>query len=220
MDPGLAFGLSADHRRALAPALRARVIRADPGDWSLPVFDPAKTLGLLVLDGLVGRRIRVGPGVALELIGDGELLRPWPAVDEQAPISTQLEWQMLAPTRLAVLDERVTSVLGRRPELLIAVADHLARRIHSVSHQLAISHLGRVEDRLLGSLWQIAGVSGRVTPNGVRIPFRLTHEILAEVVGARRPSVTVAMQELARRGEVVRNPQGEYVLSQQPAAAA
>jgi hypothetical protein len=34
----------------------------------------------------------------------------------------------------------------------------------------------------------------KVTPGGIRVPFRLTHEMLAEIDRARGPSVTVALE--------------------------
>jgi hypothetical protein len=34
---------------------------------------------------------------------------------------------------------------------------------------------------------------GRVTPEGVRIPLRLRHHMLAELVAVRRPSATAAL---------------------------
>lgn len=54
---------------------------------------------------------------------------------------------------------------------------------------------------------------GRVTPQGVCIPFHLTHEVLGEIIGARRPSVSVAMASLQRRNEIARRSDGCYVLT-------
>ena len=38
--------------------------------------------------------------------------------------------------------------------------------------------------------------------DGVALPLRLTHAVLADLVAARRPTVTTAVAELARRGQV------------------
>jgi CRP/FNR family cyclic AMP-dependent transcriptional regulator len=81
---------------------------------------------------------------------------------------------------------------------------------------MAISHLAKVEDKLLVALWHLASTWGRVTPQGVYVPLALTHTVLGEVVGAYRPSVTVAMQRLHDRGEVTRTSEGGYLLTGDP----
>ena len=52
--------------------------------------------------------------------------------------------------------------------------------------------------------WHLSERWGRVTAEGVRLELPLTHEVLAELVGAQRPTVTTALSRLARRGELVR----------------
>ena len=69
---------------------------------------------------------------------------------------------------------------------------------------MAIAHHPRVDARLLHLLWQLADRWGRVTPQGVSIPLRLTHELLADLVAAQRPSVTLSLQQLERQGEITR----------------
>ena len=76
-EPDLGDGLSPEDRAAATNSLRARVIPAGRPRWTPPSFDPATTYGLLVLDGLLGRRIRVGRAVGTELLGAGDILRPW-----------------------------------------------------------------------------------------------------------------------------------------------
>ncbi|HSC02450.1 MAG TPA: helix-turn-helix domain-containing protein, partial [Solirubrobacteraceae bacterium] len=53
---------------------------------------------------------------------------------------------------------------------------------------------------------------GTVTPEGVRLDVRLTHELLAAVTGARRPSVTTALRRLAEHGQVRSLPRSRWLL--------
>ena len=46
-------------------------------------------------------------------------------------------------------------------------------------------------------LWELAMRWGTVSRDGIRLPIRLTHATLAELVAARRPTVTKALGELA-----------------------
>ena len=64
---------------------------------------------------------------------------------------------------------------------------------------VAIALEPRVERRLLLKIRQLADRWGRVTPRGVRLDLRLTHQELADMVGAVRESVTVALGSLAKQ---------------------
>lgn len=101
---------------------------------------------------------------------------------------------------------------------MVSFSARLLRRLHHAHHLMAISRLRRVEDRLLATLWHLAGIWGHVTPEGVHLPLRLTHRVLGEIVGAYRPSVTVAMQRLQDRGDLLRTPSG-YLLSGDPSGS-
>ena len=48
------------------------------------------------------------------------------------------------------------------------------------------------------------------------LPFRLSHQTLADLIGARRPTVTVALRELAERELVRRGESGEWILAGSP----
>lgn len=216
-DPELAQGLSPEDRGVAAELFRAEVISVHRPRWQPPDYDPATTYGLLVLDGLMGRRVRVGNAVATELLGSGDILRPWDEPTLWGMIPPELDWRVFRPTRLAVLDERITGMIGRRRELVIAFSGRLLRRARSIAYLMAISHLTRVEGRLIATLWHIASGWGRVTPEGVTVPFRLTHEVLGEILGAQRPSVTIAMARLEQRQQVKRNRDGGYLLIGDPA---
>jgi CRP/FNR family transcriptional regulator, cyclic AMP receptor protein len=216
-DPELAQGLSPDHRRAATALFRAKVISVHRPRWQPPDYEPTTTYGLLVLEGLMGRRVRVGKAVATELLGAGDILRPWDEPTLWGMIPPELDWRIFRPARLAVLDERITALIGRRHELVINFSGRLLRRARSIAYLTAISHLNRVEDRLIATLWHIASSWGRVGPEGVSIPFRLTHEVLGEILGAQRPSVTIAVQRLQHRQQMKRTRGGGYLLIGDPA---
>jgi CRP-like cAMP-binding protein len=61
-------------------------------------------------------------------------------------------------------------------------------------------------------LWHLAARWGRVRSDGTVLRLRLTHTVLANLVAARRPTVTTALSELTRRG-LVRTGGEDWVLS-------
>ncbi len=214
-DPELAQSLPPEQRSILAGRLRARCERLGRGPWKPQELGPT-SYGLLVLDGLLARRVRIGRGASAELLGAGDILRPWDNGEDWNLPAMDVAWTVLHEGRVAVLDEGVTRAIGAHPELMVALASRLLHRSRSAARMAAITHITRVDERLLAWLWHVAERWGQVTPHGVRIPFRLTHELMAEAVGAQRPSVTVAIRQLAERDEAVRERGGSYVLTGEP----
>ena len=92
------------------------------------------------------------------------------------------------------------------------------QRTHWLAFHLAVCGLRRVDDRLLSVLWHFADRWGTVTPEGVRLDLRLTHQVLAAVTGARRPSVTTALKRLADQKRVHPLPRSRWLLLGNPPA--
>ena len=219
VDPDL--GADMDDERAMSA--RAHAIAAietfAPGVWpasSLDIIDPRGALGLLVVDGLLSRDVAVGSASFTELIGEGEILRPWDmgvgAPSEQPSVT----WHVMVTARLAILDRRFVSRTARWPELSTALLGRAIKRSRALAVQLAICNLQRVETRLLLLMWNLAERWGRVSTDGIVLPLDLTHRLLASLVGARRPTVTTALKELTGQGRISRRGDGMWVLHGDP----
>jgi CRP/FNR family cyclic AMP-dependent transcriptional regulator len=215
-DPDLAVAIPpADRDRAIdectAPALRIR-----RGRWGSEGTDMARDgIGMLVLQGLLIRRVGVDGRFGAELLGDGDLLRPGQGEDGQTALPLTTDWRVLEPTRVAVLDKRATQRLARYPDLIAGLVGRAVERSHELAVRLAIVQHPRVDVRLLMLLWHLADRWGRVGHHGTYLPMRLTHAILAELVAARRPTVTRAFSLLADRG-LVRVVDEAWMLSGEP----
>lgn len=220
-EPDLADGLSTGEAAALRQHAVVPAIDLAPGPWSPEPgqVGPDRAFGLLVISGLLVREIRVGEASAVELVGAGDLVRP--SHDDEVSIIVHAEsgWTVLEPARLAVLDQRVAALCGRFPRFVSNLLGRGTRRAGALTTHAALSHMTRVDSRLLLLLWNLADRWGRVAPEGVTIPMRLTHEMLAKLVGARRPSVSTAMSDLARRGLLTARRGDFIVLHGEPPAA-
>ena len=60
---------------------------------------------------------------------------------------------------------------------------------------------------------------GRVTPEGIVLELQLTHRVISELTGPRRPSVSLSLGDLERAGELRRLSKGSWLLAN-PALAA
>lgn len=205
-DPDLACSVEPSNLPAAMAASAASVVQLAEGPWRWPGGDASGWLGLLVLDGLVGRRVTVAERTWTELLGAGDVLQPWrPAQVTMEPQPAPQRWKVLAPATLAVLDGAWAARMAAWPALYGVIAGRLMERIHSLTYTLAACGRVDVAERLLLVMRHYAGRWGRMTPEGVVVSLPgVTHELLAAQIGAARPSVSTALSELSRRGLVCR----------------
>ena len=212
-DPELADRLEGA-RRARAEGLSvARVVRRDPGIWeTADDADHARDgLGLLVVEGTLVRRVGMAGRQGAELLSVGDLLQPARHDGEEATLPFDATWRVLTPLRLAVLDLAWMARMAPYPEVMAEIASRIMLRSRRLASLLAIAQQHRLDDRLQLLFWQLADRYGRVGPDGVRLELDLTHELIGHLVGAHRPSVSVALARLQGAG-VLRLEAGRWVL--------
>jgi CRP/FNR family transcriptional regulator, cyclic AMP receptor protein len=218
-DPDLGRGLDGARLASARREARAAVLTLGRGPWDPDgdVFTLRHGFGLLMLDGVIVRRIGPRRRGGAELLGPGDLMRPWDA-DADAGTLTSLPttWRVIEPARLAVLDQRFAARVAAYPEIAARLMQRGLERARAVLVQMAIAHHARIDDRLALALWHLADRWGRVTPNGVAISLRLTHELLADLVAAQRPSVTLSLQHLERDGRIARRDSSIFLLGDPP----
>jgi hypothetical protein len=203
--------------RAVAPMLRLARGRWDPGVGGLSDHDSC--LGLLVLEGLLVHSLVVASEPRSEVVGPGDVLRPWQEHDEVPSVPFRSAWEVVHPARLAFLDARFTAFACRWPKLVVAIVGRTIRRSHWLALQLAIADLRRVDDRLMLFFWHLADRWGRVRPDGVLVPVPVTHDVLAQLVCAQRPTVTSALKRLSDAGRISRRPDKTWLLAPEPPPA-
>ncbi len=102
------------------------------------------------------------------------------------------------------------------PALTDAFMERAVERSHSLALHVAIHCIRRVDLSLLVLFWHLADRFGKVTPAGIVVAVKLTHEDLGKLVGATRQSVTAALGELAERGWAERRHDGSWLLPPDP----
>lgn len=217
LDPDLLDGL--DERTALHLQHRAvaQRIRLRPGRW-IPageVTEPRGHLGLLVLDGVLVRTVTLAGRRCSEILGPGDVLRPWED-DTVGTVESTAEWLVIEPITMAALDARVAAQLTPWPVVLANIMARGTRRSRALVHQAAIARVRHAETRVLLLLWQLADRWGKVTPDGVVVPVPLTHRLVAELTCLQRPTVSSAFGHLAREGHIERRDDGGWLLHGEP----
>jgi CRP/FNR family transcriptional regulator, cyclic AMP receptor protein len=216
-DPELGDGISGPELELAQRALVVPLVEGVPGDEASldQRLNAARPLGFLVMQGLILRETDVAGQGAAELLGAGDVLVPGnrPEADLM-PGGESVDWRLLTPIRLAILDAAFLQKAARWPQVGWHITRRTLNRGQASAVQLAICSRPRIEDRLQLLMWHLARRWGRVTRDGVRVELPLTHAVLGKLVGAHRPSVTTALGSLGDRGLVVRDGDG-WVLREQ-----
>jgi CRP/FNR family cyclic AMP-dependent transcriptional regulator len=201
-DPELAEPIEPSRRMQAIDALIAREIRVPTGEWRGYTIPIDGGIGLLVLEGVLLHRVGIDNRYGAELIGEGDVLRSLRDQGDGSTLPLTSDWLVLEPARVAVLDERFVRQLARFPQVAGRLFGRSVLRSRQLAVNMAIVHQARVDLRLHLLFWHLAGRWGRVRSDGVLVPLRLTHAVLADLVAARRPTVTSALSDLSRRGLV------------------
>jgi len=218
LDPDLGQLLEGDRLTAARQELRVVIHTLEAGPWEADKLSGASPehIGLLVVDGVLAREVLVSDTVSTELLGPGDVVRPWRLADAESLLRHAVRWNVLSRSRIALLDRRFAAQLGGFPEVNAAIIDRVNERALRLAVTQAISQLNRVDRRLLALFWHLAERWGRMTKDGVSLPMTLSHRMLGQLIGARRPTVSTALGELAREGEIVRRDDGTWLLTGTP----
>ena len=212
VDPELAEVL--DERQLADARLRAIVPVADlpAGLWPAQQLRraTAQPFAIMVVEGIVLRELLLAGSTATELLGPGDIVDFTGADDALLP--TDVRWSVPDAARIMVLDDRLLAILRTWPGVARVLLSRAVQRERRLSTHRAIAQLPRVDLRLLAFFGHLGERWGRVTPTGVLLPLHLTHETLGRLIGARRPTVSLALKDLAAGNMLERREDGAWLL--------
>jgi len=186
------------------------------GHWNWPHVDLAPDgIGLLALQGLLIRRVSVEGGSGAEVLGQGDVLRPWEGELRESSLPSSSAWRVLEQTRFAVLDGAAAARLALYPPLIGRLVAKTLDRAHNLCIAMAIARQRRIEVRLHMLFWHLADRWGRVGARGVVLPLRVTQFMLGDLVSAHPASVAAGLSALSEQG-VLQRSGGEWLLSGDP----
>ena len=177
--------------RSVSSLPGTQVLVVEEGFVVLRATDPAAGRGIVICHG--------GPGTFLPFILPSH------------------EIVALVDSRLTVITVDVYERLLELPDasqVLLGAMEAIVRQQQRTIVALASSHhLERLREKLL----QLAEDHGRVARDGVHLQLPITHELLAEMIGSARETVTRAVDALEQNGFLRRQDRG-YVLRVSPGA--
>jgi hypothetical protein len=103
------------------------------------------------------------------------------------------------------------------PETAAVIVDGLIEALRERQQSFANATGGRYDERLRRTLYQLARVHGKVCREGVEISLPLTHDLLAQMVGCARETVTCTLARFRQDG-LLDEDRHVYRLTIEPAA--
>lgn len=198
--PALA-SLSAEAKSELAQV--AREVRFDPGQRIVTLFRPLQDI-IFVIEGLAKLS-----GVAMN--GIERIIyvyRPGSIIGSRVLLdkSPESSFEIVAMQRVrgAAITKRDFLAVGRRhPDLLVAVTGEFSRRLDHMTGRVLAAMSAEVPVRLSQLLLDFASME-RAESDFVPLAYSLTHETMAQIIGASRPHTSTVLRDLERIGAVQR----------------
>jgi CRP/FNR family transcriptional regulator, cyclic AMP receptor protein len=214
IDPELGDLLDARQLAEARPRSVVAVADLPAGPWAPAALQTlsARAFAVMVVDGLVLRELLLVGSTATELLGPTDIAQHADTA-EDALLQTTVRWSVPQAARIVVLDDRLLVIMRTWPAVGRVLLERFAHREVRLSTHRAIAQLPRVDQRLLAYFGHVSERWGRVAPAGVIIPLQLTHETLGRLIGARRPTVSLALKDLATDNLLERRGDGSWLLS-------
>jgi CRP/FNR family cyclic AMP-dependent transcriptional regulator len=216
-EPELLRGVDAEAGARLRRQVTADLVELEAGARLCPATLPRDTFAMVLLDGMLVRHVRLAGRASSELLGAGDVVRPWQDDGSLASLPAETEWRALQPTRAALLDGAFLGMVHRHPSVVAELLARVVHRCHALAARLAIAQMPHLDSRLIALFWHLADRWGRVEPGRVTVPLPLSHAVIADLACAQRPSVSVALKHLIARERLARTSSGWALYGGPPA---
>ena len=181
-------------------AREAREVEYGPGDRIIPLIKPPDQV-LFLLEGLVKL-------VGVSQAGNERIVyvfRPGEVLGSRVLLDVSLEsaYESVAMQKvrlLAVHKADFVRVAEEHPELLLAVTREFARRLSGLTSRMLAAMSEEVPIRLGQLLIDFASLDGGGEEEFVPLSYPLTHEAMAQIIGASRPHTSSVLGNLELQG--------------------
>lgn len=151
-----------------------------------------------------------GKELTLTILGPGDVFGEL-ALFEESQRQTFAECLDAAHICAASVED-FTRLMAHKPQLTMMVAHEIARRQQNMETRIAGLAYGSVHLRLMHALRHLAREHGeQLQSDEVRIPVRLSHQELAQLIGTSRETCTIELGKLQLAG-LVRFDEDRYLI--------
>jgi CRP/FNR family transcriptional regulator, cyclic AMP receptor protein len=185
-------------------AREARAVEYHPGDRIIPLIKPPDQLFFLLtgLVKLVGVS-QAGNERIVYVFRPGEILGSRILLDV-SPESAYESVAMQEVRAVAIGKADFLRVAEEHPELLLAVTREFTRRLEGLTNRMLGAMSDEVPIRLGQLLIDFASREGHGEEEFVPLSYPLTHEAMAQIIGASRPHTSSVLGNLELQGALRR----------------
>lgn len=139
-----------------------------------------------------------GESIILRLAEPGELLGLSSLIANSSYTATA---ETLTPAQVAFIPARkFQRFLRSHPDVALRVAEHLSMELHKSWEQARLLALApSTRAKLAQLLLEWASEHGKTEPDGICVPFHMTHEEIGRIIGASRETVSRLLSDFKRR---------------------
>src|SRR3954464_6935578 len=143
VDPDLGLLLNDARRDQAERELVVRTHKLPVGPWDVSRLAGATAdhVGLLIIDGILSRELVVADHVSAELLGPGDLVRPWQPSSRTGLLPVDAVWIRDAPLPGGGPAPPFAPEITRHPQITAALFDRLSERSLRLATTQAISQL-------------------------------------------------------------------------------
>jgi CRP/FNR family transcriptional regulator, cyclic AMP receptor protein len=212
--PDITGSLAPEERGVAERALLAPLVTACDEDLAAALaVEPGDAFNFVLVSGTVLKETTLASSSALELLGPGDVLAPPLSATRQLEFRAASRYLALGDASIATLGMRFERVAMRWPQVSGFLHRQIAEQAHRASMHLAMLHMSRAEDRILALFADLGERFGRVTPDGILIDLPLSHELIGRLTASRRPTATIALQNLSQQGLLTRHADNSWKLA-------
>lgn len=181
----------------------ARQVEFRPGMRLIPLGQPTQRLLILTkgLAKLVGVSIN-GHERILDIYRPPQMIGPGVLMES---VENEHDVVAMSGVRALAISRRDVFIVGRmHPSLIMALAREVSRQMVAMTSRLMTATSDEVPLRLSQLLLEFAAGNGSERDTFVSLDYRLTHESMAQMIGASRPHTSTVLRDLEEYGAVQR----------------
>ena len=200
-----------DHESLSALAEQMRSSDFEKGDGLIRILEPVDRI-MLLLDGLAALETVSVNGIRriVWVFRPGELIGSRSLLEENVDDS---EVRALTDGAIATISSSRLERIGEtHPDVYLAVMRSLTERLQGMADRLLAATTLDVHTRLARLLLRFSGTDSGDPRNFRPLAYPMTHETLAEIVGASRPHISATLAELEEDGAVERGRGGKLTV--------
>lgn len=154
-----------------------------------------------------------GKKIILDILSKGDIFGDFNFAGKRQPESESFFIEPFLESAVCEMKkDDFAEILKKNPEFAVSLLSILSQRLMSLEQRVGMLVFSDVEARLLAQMMKISKEFGDEDENKIHVGLRVTHERLAEMIGAARETVSETISNLRNKGVLSQDKRRKFVL--------